>query len=30
EDDDFMSLEPNDYYTESSGNFFNADSNKNY
>ncbi len=30
EDEDFMSLEPNDYYTESSNNFFNADSNKNY
>ena len=30
DDDDFMSLEPNDYYTESSNNFFNADSNKNY
>ncbi|MDD6278953.1 MAG: zinc-ribbon domain-containing protein [Ruminococcus sp.] len=27
EDEDFTSLEPNDYYTESSGNFFNADSN---
>ena len=30
DDDDFMSLEPNDYYTESSNNFFNADSNKIY
>lgn len=30
EDDDFMSLEANDYYTESSNQFFNADSNKNY
>ena len=30
EDEDFMSLEPNDYYTESSNNFFNADSNQNY
>ena len=30
EDEDFMSLEANDYYTESSNNFFNADSNKNY
>ena len=30
EDEDFMSLEPNDYYTASSSNFFNADSNKNY
>lgn len=30
DDDDFESLEPNDYYTESSNNFFNADSNKNY
>ena len=30
EDEDFMSLEPNDYYTESSNNFFNADPNKNY
>ena len=30
EDEDFMSLEPNDYYTESINNFFNADSNKNY
>lgn len=27
EDEDFTSLEANDYYTESSGNFFNADSN---
>lgn len=25
EDEDFTSLEPNDYYTESSNNFFNAD-----
>jgi len=30
EDDDFMSLEANDYYTEASGNFFNADSNQNF
>ncbi len=30
EDDDFMSLESNDYYTESSNNFFNADANKNF
>ena len=30
EDEDFLSLEPNDYYTESSNNFFNADSNQNY
>ena len=30
EDDDFMSLEPNDYYTESSNQFFNADPNQNY
>lgn len=30
EDDDFMSLETNDYYTESSNQFFNADSNKNH
>lgn len=30
DDDDFESLEPNDYYTESSNSFFNADSNKNY
>ncbi len=30
EDEDFMSLESNDYYTESSNNVFNADSNKNY
>ena len=30
EDDDFMSLEPNDYYTESSNQFFNADSTKNF
>ncbi len=30
EDEDFTSLEPNDYYTESSNNFFNADSQKNY
>ena len=29
EDDDFMSLEPNDYYTESDS-FFNADTIKNY
>lgn len=28
EDTDFTSLEPNDYYTESSSNVFNADSNK--
>ena len=30
DDDDFESLEPNDYYTESSNQFFNADSNKTY
>lgn len=30
DDDDFLSLESNDYYTESSNNFFNADPNKNY
>ena len=30
EDEDFLFLEPNDYYTESSNNFFNADSNQNY
>ena len=30
EDDDFMSLEPNDYYTESSNQFFNADSTQNF
>jgi len=30
DDEDFMSLETNDYYTESSNNVFNADSNKNY
>lgn len=30
EDEDFTSLEANDYYTESSNNFFNADSQKNY
>lgn len=30
EDEDFTSLEVNDYYTESSNNFFNADSTKNY
>ncbi len=30
EDEDFMSLESGDYYTESSNNVFNADSNKNY
>lgn len=30
EDEDFTSLEPNDYYTESSNNFFDADSQKNY
>lgn len=29
EDEDFTSLETNDYYTESSNNFFNADSTKN-
>lgn len=28
DDTDFTSLEPNDYYTESSNNVFNADSNK--
>lgn len=28
DDTDFSSLEPNDYYTESSNNVFNADSNK--
>ncbi len=28
EDTDFTTLEPNDYYTESSNNVFNADSNK--
>ena len=30
EDEDFTSLEPNDYYTESSNNFFNADTQNNY
>lgn len=30
EDEDFTSLEPNDYYTESSNNFFNADTHNNY
>ncbi|MBQ1465011.1 MAG: zinc ribbon domain-containing protein [Ruminococcus sp.] len=30
EDDDFMSLEPNDYYTESSNQVFNADSTQNF
>ena len=30
EDEDFTSLEPNDYYTESSNNFFDADSQTNY
>jgi hypothetical protein len=30
EDEDFMSLESNDYYTESSNNFFNADPHKSY
>jgi hypothetical protein len=30
EDDDFTSLESNDYYTESSNNFFNADTQNNY
>jgi len=30
EDEDFTSLESNDYYTESSGNFFDADSQKVY
>jgi len=30
EDEDFTSLESNDYYTESSNSFFNADSQKTY